>query len=127
MSVDVKESGPVFDGKAEMAAHEFCNELRDKVADKAREHALVRMGESFKRNTGAYMSSIHVDRGDPSSYVHDLWAFVYGPWLEGDGSRNETTRFKGYHSMRIAAGETEADVPEIADETIRPYLEMMNG
>jgi hypothetical protein len=28
---------------------------------------------------------------------------VYGPWLEGVGSRNNTTRFKGYHAFRNAA------------------------
>lgn len=31
-----------------------------------------------------------------------LWDknIIYGPWLEGTGSRNRTTRFKGYASFR---------------------------
>lgn len=43
-------------------------------------------------------SSITGDQG-----VVDDGGIVYGPWLEGVGSRNVTTRFKGYRMWRRTA------------------------
>ncbi len=48
---------------------------------------------------------------------------MYGPWLEGTGSRNATTRFKGYHGYRIAAGELNAEAETIAGEVLQPFIE----
>ena len=52
------------------------------------------------RQSGHYRSNIHGET--PSSLhgrIHDS-NVVYGPWLEGVGSRNDTTRFKGYAIFR---------------------------
>jgi hypothetical protein len=51
---------------------------------------------------------------------------VYGPWLEGTGSRNETTRFKGYHGMRLASELLEATADADAQAALVPYVEEMN-
>ena len=51
---------------------------------------------------------------------------TYGPWLEGTGSRNDTTRFHGYHGMRMAAQALDADSIAITDRAIKPYVEEMN-
>lgn len=48
---------------------------------------------------------------------------MYGPWLEGHGSRNLTTRFKGYHGYRIAATELNAEAGTIADAVMQPFIE----
>jgi hypothetical protein len=48
---------------------------------------------------------------------------AYGPWLEGTGSRNQTTRFKGYHGYRLAAQELEAEAGVIADIEMQPFIE----
>lgn len=46
-----------------------------------------------------YASTIHAIRSNLNVTILDNNA-VYGPWLEGTGSRNDTTRFKGYASFR---------------------------
>jgi hypothetical protein len=51
---------------------------------------------------------------------------TYGPWLEGTGSRNETTRFKGYHGFRQAGQELDRQAKEIADRAMEPHVEAMN-
>lgn len=51
---------------------------------------------------------------------------MYGPWLEGTGSRNETTRFKGYHGFRRAAAEIEPSVERIADTVLQPFVARCN-
>jgi len=52
-----------------------------------------------KASTGNYRRSIHKALGNLFGRIDDS-KVVYGPWLEGTGSRNETTRFKGYSSFR---------------------------
>ena len=50
--------------------------------------------------TGHYRRSIHGDLASSlHGRIHDS-NVVYGPWLEGVGSRNDTTRFKGYAIFR---------------------------
>jgi len=59
----------------------------------------VRQARPGRATTGHYRRSV-------SSRVEHLAArisdggVIYGPWLEGTGSRNKTTRFKGYASFR---------------------------
>jgi hypothetical protein len=53
-------------------------------------------------------SSGHYLRSIQSTPARNLNALItdgdvdYGPWLEGVSSRNSATRFKGYHSFRLA-------------------------
>jgi hypothetical protein len=51
---------------------------------------------------------------------------TYGPWLEGTGSRNLTTRFKGYNGMRRAALALNAAARMYAEDAIHPYVREMN-
>jgi hypothetical protein len=55
---------------------------------------------------------------------------VYGPWLEGVGSRNfPVTRFRGYHAFRVAAQELKHVYVPSRSETLLHnggYLEEMN-
>ena len=49
---------------------------------------------------------------------------MYGPWLEGTGSRNATTRFKGYHGYRLASQVTRrVKRRAIADTALQPFIE----
>jgi len=56
-----------------------------------------------KASTGNYRRNVHgkVRSIGPNTVgkIHDS-GVVYGPWLEGTSSRNQTTRFKGYASFR---------------------------
>lgn len=132
--VDFKNQGAVFNGMAELAGHQFVDELRQKVADITVQMVKNRLSEVLRHNTGTYISYTHeVPEGD-TIVVTDRW-IVYGPWLEGVGSRVgppgsghwPLTRFEGYHTYRIVAQEVNARVPEIAAETIVPYLRIMNS
>lgn len=50
--------------------------------------------------TGHYNRSINGRMVDSMHGVLSDSGVVYGPWLEGTGSRNQTTRFKGYSLWR---------------------------
>lgn len=73
--------------------------------------------------TGKYTMPVVAAEGE-SVVTSDL--ATYGPWLEGTGSRNQTTRFKGYYSFRLATQELDTNAEDIAEETLKPYLEEMN-
>ena len=62
------------------------------------------MAEAGKRrgSTGHYRRNVHGKVENLVGRISD-GGVVYGPWLEGTGSRNQTTRFKGYASFRKTA------------------------
>jgi hypothetical protein len=50
---------------------------------------------------------------------------IYGPWLEGVGSRNRTTRFKGYFTFRRTAQQLKSRSTAVANGVLRRYLSRM--
>ena len=53
-------------------------------------------------STGNYRRNVGGKRTGLEALITD-GGVVYGPWLEGTGDRNATTRFKGYFSFRRTA------------------------
>jgi hypothetical protein len=125
MRIDVDSRGPVFDGRAQLAAHDFAKDLDDKVAEDARRRVLENLGRSIRHPTGYYQSQVRAEaRGSLTQVVTD-GGVVYGPWLEGTGSRNSTTRFKGYASFRRAQQETESSADRTAKQMLPRYIDRM--
>ena len=52
---------------------------------------------------------------------------VYGPWLEGVGSRNATTRFKGYSSFRKTGDYLRGAIKGIAQKVVKRLAGRLNG
>lgn len=74
----------------------------------------------IRHPTGYYESQVHAE----NTTITD-GGVIYGPWLEGVGSRNRTTRFKGYFTFRRTTQSIRAKAGEIAESIIGPYLERM--
>lgn len=119
-------SGPLFDGRAERVVQEYVTDVRDAVAEFAEEQALRLMGSYFKHPTGYYESRVMTTAVSPEiARVHDQ-GVVYGPWLEGTGSRNyPETRFKGYGHWRQARDLTRARAGDIARHMLPRYTSRM--
>lgn len=75
----------------------------------------------LKHPTGRYESTINATRSQFSSTVNDR-GIIYGPWLEGTGSRNKTTRFKGYATFRKVAQALQRKVPSIIEPALQRLL-----
>lgn len=72
--------------------------------------------------TGHYQGRVIIDRAAGDLVVTDQGA-VYGPWLEGTGSRNyPVTKFRGYASFRRAARETEVAARRIVERALGQRL-----
>lgn len=72
----------------------------------------------------AYTMSVDVP---PNTTTVTSSEAAYGPWLEGTGSRNPQTRFKGYFGFRDAAIALDAEAVEVAEQAIAPYVERLNS
>jgi hypothetical protein len=91
--------GPMFNGKTAAALHTYADEVGYKVATFAEDQVQQRLAQVLQHPTGYYQSKITVERAGTGYRVTDQ-GVVYGPWLEGTGSRNApVTRFAGYSDV----------------------------
>lgn len=131
-------SGPLFDGRADTALAQGLIDIRDAVAKEGVSLASSVLSASIKHSvTGEAVRSV-TSTGSTRTYQSGKYSMVvtttgddtvvttslasYGPWLEGTGSRNATTRFKGYHSFRMAGQELESRAQSIAEAAIAPSV-----
>lgn len=126
--VDVDLSGPAFNGLAEHMVGEFLEEAVWEIAKEGRGDLGVQFIKVFKEPTGYYESQVEAARQPgPVVLIHDN-DVIYGPWLEGTGSRNyPVTRFRGYRSFEIVAGELQRKAVPIAERHLPRFLARMNG
>lgn len=101
MNLHVTMTGPILWGKAPDIVAALCASAVTEVADYAKFEVLSQLDKVLQNPTGYYESQI--TDTPVTAYMHRIHdnGVVYGPWLEGISSRNETTRFKGYHTFRI--------------------------
>lgn len=122
---DVDAHGPMFDGRAAAAAKALVKNLGNEIADEGVNVVRTTLDKVLKHPTGHYRSQIQTKDVADTDLVTD-GNVVYGPWLEGVGSRNKTTRFKGYASFRRASQELQRKVPAIAERVTGKYIGRMN-
>lgn len=122
--------GPFFDSRRTRFTDEFCEDLAREVAEHAETLWKRGMIQSFKQPTPIYWHTTQVITSGNTAVTNDggrTRGLVYGPWLEGVGSRNKTTRFKGYFNLRKAASQTRTAIRRIATPLLRGYYSRMNG
>jgi hypothetical protein len=115
---NMRFDGPVFDFRGRQAFRRFRDELEEESAEFVLDHIKDTFHTHFKHPTGYYESNVRIKN---STEVWDggFAGPVYGPWLEGVGSRNNTTRFKGYHAFRKAANALDRRVEDMGDRIFR--------
>ena len=112
MMATVKISGPLFTGampaRVEQAIGGAIGELLDAGKERLDEmlrprpagvYLSVQEAQPGKASVGDYRRAVRQQRIGMMGRLDDS-KMTYGPWLEGVGSRNQTTRFKGYSSFR---------------------------
>jgi hypothetical protein len=124
MGVEITTSGPIFDGRAVAALHEYKDDMLDRVGAQGLADVQFMLDRSIRHPTPYYETQITVERAGNERIVHDR-GIIYGPWLEGVGSRNRTTRFKGYFSFRRARQALDRKAGPIAEATLQRYLPRM--
>jgi hypothetical protein len=85
-------------------------------------HSAQYAGAHGYRQSGRYFRGVEGKLDRPlHGIVHDSNA-IYGPWLEGTGSRNQTTRFKGYAMFRRTTQQLERESSGILQKRVQKSL-----
>jgi hypothetical protein len=125
--IQVTTSGPVFDGRADTMVDTMLDEVLDEVGDYGQFEWQMKLEDSLRHPTGRYQARLNVTRAHLSRTVNDRQS-VYGPWLEGTGSRNTpATRFAGYWSARRATAALKQKAKAIGQPAVDRGIERING
>lgn len=119
-------SGPFFDDRNPTIRRELEDEGLNRVGGQGLADVQTNLNLSIRNPTPYYETQITSERHGDTQIVHDR-DVIYGPWLEGTGSRNATTRFKGYASFRRAAQELEGKVDGILVPVVDRAVRGLNG
>lgn len=126
LDLSMELNGPLFDGRAEVALADYVEAVKKKLGQEGVQLVHHHLDVVLRNPTGNYYEHIK-DRAFRNG--RQIWdsKVIYGPWLEGTGSRNDQTRFKGYATFRHATGQLVATSSYLAQSIIDPYLERMGG
>lgn len=124
VTVIVKKHGALFDGEWKRLLEGGIHAAQDAVAQYAVNAVVQNLDDVLIENTGAYVSTIHSGWEGEDISITD--GTVYGPWLEGLGSRNESTRFPGYWTFRQTTGEIEDKAGPVAEPFIAAAVQEIN-
>jgi hypothetical protein len=97
--IKVIKTGSLFNHKLDADFTRATQTAEAKIADQG--VALVRsvIQAEAKQRTGRYERAVRSTRIADGTKIHD-GGIVYGAWLEGVGSRNSQTSFRGYRQFR---------------------------
>lgn len=127
ITIDARTLGPLFDARGDAAVQEFIREATDAISAQARSEVMETLNRRIRNPTPYYETQIVRQRLSADEFrVHDR-DVVYGPWLEGTGERNRTTRFKGYAAFRKAARAINDRLPQLTAYALRRCIDRLNG
>lgn len=119
--ITVYTRGPLFaPGRSAEVIDRFLDAAKDDVAQEGYQLVHDRLSV-FKHPTGRYAGRVMIERAARDRVITDQ-GIVYGPWLEGTSSRNQSTRFKGYRIFRRVAQQLRRQVRPIAQRQLDAFL-----
>lgn len=119
-------SGPFFDEHNPAIRRQMEDEGLNRVGGQGLADVHANLDTSIRHPTPYYETQITSERQGDTQIVHDR-GVIYGPWLEGTGSRNATTRFKGYASFRRAAQQLKGEAEQILVPVVERAVGRLNG
>jgi hypothetical protein len=129
MSVTAK--GPLFERGGKIV-EDVTNELIQFLLETAEQHLdnMLRPPPGVYisgKSTGNYRRHITSTKKHLSGFVWD-GNVMYGPWLEGVGSRNKTSRFKGhFHFRKTQQQIIRKDGPKAAKRFTHKLIKRLGG
>lgn len=126
MTIEIDTSGPMFNGQAAAIVARMAGDCQREVAHAAEETWQAFMDATFRHPTGFYQSHVNIATRGQDLVVNDR-GVIYGPWLEGVGSRNSpVTRFPGYFNRRRAEQHINGQVAALCEPIVAKAVEEIN-
>ena len=138
IGIEVVQTGELFERPKKITDQVFAKFIQRLV-----ELGEQRLDETLRpRPNGVYLSTAEAQKGRASTgnyrrNVHSVikglnakitdGGVIYGPWLEGTGSRNETTQFKGYASFRKTEVWLNEQAKTEAQKFTNEYVKRLNA
>jgi hypothetical protein len=113
--------GPLVSGAPQHVVRDMLDEATWEVGAQGLADVHHILDQRIRHPTPYYETQLTVQRVARDVVVHDR-GVTYGPWLEGVSSRNQSTRFKGYHAFREASQELQAKVPALVQPIVNRHL-----
>jgi hypothetical protein len=126
-TIEIEATGPLFDGEWQPALDEFVTEAVQEVGGQALANWHTFLDASIQHPTPYYETQLVSELVSPDTDIVSDRGIIYGPWLEGTGSRNATTRFKGYASARKATQELEGQLDRVLAPVVARLTRRLNG
>lgn len=124
--VEMSDSGPVFNGTAAREMKRTANQWTESLAKTGAADIRTTQNNTFRTQTPHARLQTEAAAEAPGWKIWDK-DLVYGPWLEGTGSRNRTSRFKGYGIWRAAAARIQQRAVNIGQPIIAKFVGRMNS
>lgn len=122
LRIESESRGHIARGTAPRHVGRAMDNIGKEVAQYARTQVDRRLNQVLRTQTPYYRTRIQVVRSGGDWEVNDS-GVIYGPWLEGTGSRNApVTRFKGYRTFRYVTQLVRGRADAIARRVLAPYL-----
>lgn len=101
ISVKVETTGPVWSAtETRRVTTNLTADARGAVAAQGYRMVHTELQRVIRNPTPYYWTRVAVTSRARDTLVVEDQGVVYGPWLEGVGSRNASSRFKGYRHWR---------------------------
>ncbi len=127
LEIELVATGPLFDGTAGAIVDAWLEESATEVMRDGLAEIGLQMDIYFRDPTPYYETQVVVDRVGSDWVLHDR-GVIYGPWLDGSGSRNSTSRFRGYpHWRRTVQYLQEERIPEWATRGLQVLIGRLGG
>jgi hypothetical protein len=99
-NVSVTAIGPVFNGQLQRAIVAGTHEGLVQLGDDAKVNILQVFSDVLRTHPTMRLEGGVRVRPVGADFIVDDGGVIYGSWIEGLGSRNRTSRFKGYATYR---------------------------
>lgn len=126
--IDVELSGPFFDDAVYVGAmRRFMSDATMDIADEGVHDIRANLAGVLKHPTGYYESKIRAQEAAFDTAVINDSDIIYGPWLEGIGSRNfPKTRFPGYFTFKRTTPQLQRSAVTRAERATDRFVEEVN-
>ena len=128
LDISVSAHGPIFQmGLPQAAIADTLHGTVKELVNEGEKAVDAQLYPGHGLITGHYRRSVHGEMTSTlNGKVHDS-GVIYGPYLEGVGSRNQTTRFKGYAMFRNARQKLEGMKMDILLKWVKKAVDKLGS
>jgi len=126
MGTVVTASGTVVTGRAVQLQHDAADAWAERLATLGASMVRTNLNSVLRKQTPYYRLQVQ-PRPEPPGWKITDGGVIYGPWLEGTGSRNRTTRFKGYSTFRRTVQQINARAENVGQPVVARFVNTMNS